>query len=438
MDGSVSGFSGPIPSPRAVVKRGAALNGLGGLSSGGSNGGRPSRSAVELAAAAATRKPLSIALSPREPTIGAELRTQMGLDRPAPSSCSPRQSVAATVAGARGRWNNLIESADDEVRAIMTPDGGAGFVDEKDDFGFGDLGLDEHERAVLELSLRRQAKIERKLNRMAQAEKDKKSRSRQRSSRRQRDQRKLDLSNGTAGPEQFAAAAAVTSPRSSRRARGVIQPMVPGRHADDNVSQWDDEVAHASGLPAVRGASATPTEETQERRTARLKASAPLSARGSKQSPRGEAVSSRRRERRARRERLAAEDASDDEQEDGGNFSLDGGMKPTDKMEALRLAMAKMDGEDLSTDEMVDSENPATATTTNTTRRQGPAVKRSVEDVAEDAAVAAAAKVAEAKAKAEAAVKEAARLVSQQPSCHGFGSHSPNVRRWHVRRKWNY
>ena len=405
MDGfSVPAFSGPIPSPR--VRRERQLGGLGGLT----GGGRPSRPAVLLAAGGAAAPPppeaMAAVVSPREPTIGAELRAQMALERPTPSAYSPRQSVAATVASARGRWSNLIESADDEVRAIMTPGaspGYGGFDSPKDDCGFGDLGLDDHERAVLELSLRRQAKIERKLNRMAREEKDKKSRSQRHSSQRQSDQRALDLSNGTAGPEQFAAAA-IVSPRSSRRARGVIKPMIPGRHEDNHESLWDNEVALASGLPAVRGASATPTNEAAEPCTSRLKASAPSTARGANQSPRGEHGSSRRRERRARRELQAAEVASDDDI-DQRAFSPDHVMKEMDKMEKLRVAMARMDGEHHSAGGLANTENLATPTPagTKTLRREGPT---------QQAAAAAAAAVADAKAKAEAAVKEAARLVS--------------------------
>jgi hypothetical protein len=402
------------------------MGGLGGLASGG-GGGRPSRAAVALAAggAAAATPPKALeaaaaAASPRETTIGAELRAQLGLECPAPSAYSPRQSVAATVAGARGRWSNLIESADDEVRAIMTPGaspGYGGFDSPKDDCGFGDLGLDEHERAVLELSLRRQAKIERKLNRMAREEKVQKSRSQRRSSQRQSNERALDLSNGTAGPEQFAAAA-IVSPRSSRRARGVIKPKVSGHHVDDHESQWDDEVALASGLPAVRGASATQTNEVEGPHTQRLKASAPLTARGVNQSPRGENGSSRRRERRARRERQAAEVASDDDI-DQRTFSPDHGMREMDKMEKLRMAMAQMDGEDQSAGGMADTENLATPAPAGANalggEEAGAGGQASWEDPAQQAAGAAAAAVADAKAKAEAAVKEAARLVSQQP-----------------------
>jgi hypothetical protein len=329
------------------------------------------------------------------------------------------------VAGARGRWNNLIESADDEVRAIMTPDAAPAFggLDEKDDCGFGDLGLDDHERAVLEQSLRRQAKIERKLNRMAQQERQKKDRSHRKSSRREREQRKLDLSGGTAGPEQFAAAATGpgASPR-SRRARGVIKPK-SGRHADDDVSQWDTEVALASGLPAVRGASTTPTNEMDGPHTPRHKATAPSSARGSNQSPRGSGGggggggSSRRKERRERRERRAAEEAAGDDEDDEGSIGdSDRGMDSgVDKMEKLRLAMAQMDGEELSPAGAAAAasgsvEDAAAIETT----QQGVEGEERPEDPAEAAAAAAAAKVAAAKAKAEAAVKEAARLVSGQ------------------------
>ena len=422
MDGfSVSGFSGPVPSPRDMNvprRNGRGVGGLGGLGS----GGRPSRSAVALAAAAPAPTALAAASSPRQPTIGAEIRAEMGLERPAPSAYSPRKSAAATVAGARGRWNNLIESADDEVRAIMTPDAAPAFggLDEKDDCGFGDLGLDDHERAVLEQSLRRQAKIERKLNRMAQQERQKKDRSHRKSSRREREQRKLDLSGGTAGPEQFAAAAAGpgASPR-SRRARGVIKPK-SGRHADDDVSQWDTEVALASGLPAVRGASTTPTNEMNGPHTPRHKATAPSSARGSNQSPRGSGGggggSSRRKERRERRERRATEEAAEDDEDDeraigDSDRRMDNGV---DKMEKLRLAMAQMDGEELS------PAGAAAAAASGSvedaaameTPRQGVESEKRAEDPAEAAAAAAAAKVAAAKAKAEAAVKEAARLVS--------------------------
>jgi hypothetical protein len=418
---SVPAFSGPIPS-RGLngQRRNGPVTGLGGLTAGG--GGRPSRAAVAAAATAPTPKPLSAAASPREPTIGAELRAQMGLERPAAAAYSPRQAVAK-VAGARGRWSNLVESADDEVRAIMTPKaspGYGGFDDPQDDFGFGDLGLDEHERAVLEQSLRRQATIERKLNRKAQDEREKKSRSQGKSSHRQREQRKLDLSNGTAGPEQFAAAAIEGSPRSSRRARGVIKPTVPGRHVADDVSQWDDEVALAGGLPAVRGASTTPTNELDEPRIPRLKASAPVSARSANQSPRVESGSSRRRERRARRERQAANAASDEEDE-SRTFSPDHGIKQMDKMEKLRIAMTHMDGAGRPAGGSVDSESLATAAAAADTLRQEEAEAGdgpTGEAPAQQAAAAAAAAVAAAKAKAEAAVKEAARLVRPEPPKH--------------------
>lgn len=309
----------------------------------------------------------------------------------------------------------LCQQACDEVRAIMTPNASpnyGGFHEVKDDCGFGDLGLDEHEKAVLELSLRRQAKIERKLNRIARKEQDKKSRSQRRSNNRPHDERTLDLSNGTAGPEQFAAAAIDVSPRSSRRARGVMKPKVSGRLVHDDISEWDNEVTLATGLPAVRGASATPSNEFVESQTPRLRASPPMSARGLKQSPRGETGSSRRRERRARRERQAAEVRSDD---DGDHdFHLEQGMNPTDKMdkmEKLRIAMAQMDGEDQRTDgKRIDT---GTVTTNSALPDDGPKAEEEVctNDPEQEAAAAAAAAVADAKVKAEAAVKEAARLV---------------------------
>ena len=422
MDGfaGVAGFKGPVPSPRGpnAPQISGYTVGLGGLGAGSPR--RSSRSAVAVAAAAAAPalgSSMTVASSPRrQPTIGAEIRADMAMagTRNAPAAYSPRHSVAATVAGARGRWSNLIENADDEVRSIMTPDAQpafGGLDDVKDDCGFGDLGLDEHERAVLEQSLRRQAKIEHKLSRM-QAQEKKKASSKGGSSRRcecERE-RELDLSGGTVGPESFAAAAAGASPRHSRRERGVMKPRVSGRSgtADTEVSQWGNEVAQVSGLPAVRGASVTPTNEMEDGPdTPRVhKASAPSSARRPNESPRG-GSNRRRRRRRERREKRAEEEVSDDDTESRTqhNELLNESAGPAndlsdmDKLEKLRLALAQMEnGEE---------------------GEGGAATEKVVGDVAaenpaEARAAAAAAAVADAKFKAQAAVKEAMRLAQTE------------------------
>ena len=375
-------FEGTAPSPRA-------LNAARLRAGQGAPSARPSPSAVRAAAAAAASASSSPLRSPVRAAAGAALA---GGAVGGAGAYTPRSTTSVAVAGARGRWNHLIESADDEVRSIMTPPSQPGFggLDGAVEMaGFGDLGLDDMEKAALEASLRRQRKIEGKLKDAPPERKSRRSRDKRTSPRSRRREGSAGEGKVHAPGDAAAAAAAVATPR--RRARGFVKPRVAGGAGDED---WADEDAEVAGmLPPVRDA--TPTEAAAAAAVQRHHAAPP--GEPARSSPRG-GPSQRRRG-----QGCDAGGGSAGSGETAGEESLvpssgaDAEGDDEDKMQKLRAAMDQMDQMDA-----------------GGTAGGDPALRR--EAAASEAAErrAAAAAVAEAKAKAQAAVKEAARAADAE------------------------